>query len=129
MFYIIFTYPILSGNGLILGIQMAGVFLGMWAVLKMSKSRFNITPVPLEDSHFVIGGPYRFIRHPMYLALLLFLTPLIFIFPDTTGTIIFIVFLVNLIMKLSYEEKLLLEKFERYRDYRRHTWRLIPYIF
>ena len=127
--YIVLSYPVFSGNSIILIVQLLGIFLGLWAIFAMSKSRLNITPVPRAGSSLINGGPYRFIRHPMYLALLLFLTPVILFHYSNLGILVFGIFLANLVLKLSYEEQLLLQTFNQYEDYQQHTWRLIPWIY
>ena len=129
MAYLLLTFSVFTGNTISLGIQLLGIILGIWAILVMSKSKLNITPVPRNGSSLINIGPYRFIRHPMYLALLLFLTPVVFYHTTNLGILVFGIFLVNLVLKLSYEEQLLLQSFKRYEDYQQHTWRLIPWIY
>lgn len=129
MAYLIFVYPVFTGNVLALGIQIIGVGLGIWAILVMSKSKLNIAPVPRTGSILINAGPYRYLRHPMYLSLLLVFVPMMLFHSSVVGWIVFGVFFVNLIIKLTYEEQLLLETFNRYKDYQLHTWRLIPWIY
>jgi protein-S-isoprenylcysteine O-methyltransferase Ste14 len=129
MAYLLLVFPVFSGNTIPLGIQLLGIVLGIWAILVMSKSKLNITPVPRNGSSLVIFGPYRFVRHPMYLSLLLFLTPIIIYHHTSPGIIVFGIFLGNLILKLSYEEQLLLQTFHSYKEYQLHTWRLIPWVY
>lgn len=129
MFYLILTFPVLSGKILVLVIQLIGVLLGIWSVLVMSKSKLNIAPLPRAGSHLINDGPYRFIRHPMYLSLLLVFVPMMILNNSVIGWLVFGVFSINLILKLSYEEILLKQAFESYDDYQQQTWRLIPYIY
>ena len=35
----------------------------------------------------------------------------------------------NLVLKLFYEERRLLEAFDSYSEYSAKTWRLLPYVF
>jgi len=58
-------------------IQIIGVMLGIWAIAIMGRTNTNITPLVKQDSHLVTNGPYAVIRHPMYLAVLLTIWPLI----------------------------------------------------
>ncbi len=69
------TGPIFANPFLLLLIELSGLFLGIWAVLIMRIGHFNIAPEPLSWSKMVSRGPYRIIRHPMYLALLINNTP------------------------------------------------------
>ena len=129
MVYIVLMVPLFSGNAITLSIQLLGIMVGIWSIIEMSKSKLNITPLPRVGSSFINGGPYRIIRHPMYLSLLLFLTPIVLYHYTNVGIMVFGIFLVNLILKLTFEEQLLLETFESYRDYKQHSWRLIPLIY
>ena len=129
MVYLILAFPVLSGKIIVLIIQLIGVLLGIWSVLVMSKSKLNIAPLPRVGSHLINDGPYRFIRHPMYLSLLLVFVPMMILNNSVVGWVVFGVFSINLILKLSYEEQLLNQIFENYSDYQQQTWRLIPFIY
>jgi len=71
------TGPIFPSNIYLLMIELLGLGLGIWAVYRMRIGNFNIVPDPLARSKLVTAGPYRLIRHPMYLALLLSTLPLV----------------------------------------------------
>ena len=126
---------LLYGNSLfadqpvLAGLQAAGLLLGTWAILVMSRSRLNVTPVPLKGAVLITSGPYKLIRHPMYTAVLLVFLPLVLSHPNTMNIIVFTILAVNLYFKLNYEEMLLLERFEGYDELMRRTWRLLPYIY
>lgn len=51
---------------------LAGLLIGFWGVWQFRKSRANIKPFTQPDV-FVIEGPYRFTRNPMYLGVVLML--------------------------------------------------------
>ena len=50
---------------------VAGAGLGAWALSANRPGNFNVRPEPKSGGHLVTAGPYRYIRHPMYLAMLL----------------------------------------------------------
>jgi protein-S-isoprenylcysteine O-methyltransferase Ste14 len=50
---------------------VAGAALGAWALHANRPGNFNIRPEPRAGGRLVQEGPYRWIRHPMYSALLL----------------------------------------------------------
>lgn len=114
---------------MLLAIQLFGLIIGIWAIAEMSKSKLNIAPKIREGASLVSTGPYRFIRHPMYLSLLIFLFPMLVINFSRLNMAVFLILLINLLFKLMYEEKLLSEKFSRYTAYKQKTWRLMPFIF
>lgn len=110
-------------------IQLTGIFIGVWAIYEMRRSKLNIAPHIRKGAILITSGPYHFVRHPMYLALLLLLLPMINENQSTLNFFVFSVFLVNLLLKLLYEEGLLRNQFDNYSDYAKKTKRLIPGIF
>lgn len=110
-------------------IETLGLFLAIWAIAVMSKSKLNISPRPKTDAHLIKEGPYAFIRHPMYASIILSFLPLLLSYYSIEALSIFMVLVINLIFKLSFEEKLLCNYFDEYEEYKKHSWRLIPYIY
>ena len=47
-----------------------GMLVGVWAVSTNRPGNFNIRPSPRAGARLVQQGPYRWIRHPMYTAVL-----------------------------------------------------------
>jgi protein-S-isoprenylcysteine O-methyltransferase Ste14 len=109
--------------------EMAGLVLGIWAVLAMGWGNLNIAPDPLEWSKMVDLGPYRFIRHPMYLALLVLSLPVVLDSFSLLRLGVWLILLGTLIYKMGYEENMLLAKFPGYGEYRQRTSRLIPGLY
>jgi protein-S-isoprenylcysteine O-methyltransferase Ste14 len=120
---------LIPANIALLAIELLGIGLGVWAVLTMRIGNFNITPDPLNDSQLVTSGPYRLIRHPMYLALLLTTLPLIIYSFDLFRFSIWMILFFDLLLKLNYEENLLVLKLVGYDGYIERSYRLIPYIY
>lgn len=48
----------------------SGVLLGLWALSCNRPGNFNIHPSPRAGGRLVRQGPYRWIRHPMYTAMI-----------------------------------------------------------
>lgn len=123
------TGPWLAEGVLLLAMEVAGVALGLWAIGAMRVGNFNITPDVKRDGAFVMRGPYRVIRHPMYLALLLATLPLIITAPSGWRWLLWLLLLVDLLVKIEYEERLLVRHFADYATYQRETKRLVPYLY
>jgi len=125
--YLIFDGSFLASSPILLGMQITGVAIGLWAMLVMR--RFNVAPDPLEDATLTTSGPYRWIRHPMYSALLLVALGAVLHHATSARIVVLAVLFVNLIVKLRHEEKLMLQKFPEYQKYMGNSRRLIPFLF
>jgi len=110
-------------------IQIIGFIVAAWAIWEMNKSKLNISPIPRFGSKLIQSGPYKLIRHPMYLSLILTLTPAMISYYKPLHLAIYIVFLINLVFKMFFEESLLKEYFVDYKMYMKKSWRLFPYFF
>jgi protein-S-isoprenylcysteine O-methyltransferase Ste14 len=105
------------------------ILLLAWAIMTMRKSRLNILPDPHTNAILISNGPYRFIRHPMYTAILLGSSGLLFSQFTWFRLLIVVALAIVLVVKLTWEEKMLSHKFENYKQYRKQTYRLIPFIY
>jgi len=109
--------------------QSLGLLLGIWSVLVMNKSKLNIFPEIRKGAFLINTGPYSLIRHPMYLSILLVLTPLIIENYSILRLIALILLLLVLILKIEREERMLKMSFSDYQSYSKLTYRLIPFIY
>ncbi len=88
--------------------------------------------VLIQKKHQLIKeGPYHIIRHPGYLALLLFLVGLGIAFSSKFGLgLIILLFIPALIYRIVKEEELMLAKFGKdYIYYMNSTKRIIPFLY
>ena len=82
-----------------------------------------------DDAALACSGPYRWIRHPMYSALLTGTIVPIFENPGWINSIFWFILLIDLLVKLRIEEGFLKKRFKDYQAYSEKTWRLIPLIY
>ena len=109
--------------------QAIGGIIAIWAIIEMNKSKLNIAPNPRKGSVLIESGPYKLIRHPMYLSLILLFTPLAVSYSDFLFLLIYTAFTINLVFKLLHEESLLKAHFTDYKDYMKRSWRVFPYVY
>ena len=108
---------------------LPGWVLGLRSIFSMGMGNLNAAPDVLPAGRFVSSGPYRIIRHPMYAAILLVFIPLVITKPSLLRFICLCILILNLLIKIRYEERRLGETFGQYAEYSDKTWRLIPYVF
>ena len=118
-----------SSNPYLVTIQITGISIAIWAIVVMNKSKISISPTPRQGAILIQSGPYQWIRHPMYLSLLLAIPPMLIQNFTTLNTLIFVIFLTNLILKMLFEETLLIKFFTTYSNYMQNSWRIVPYIY
>ncbi len=110
-------------------VTAAGFLLALYARFTLGRNWSGA--VTLKEGHRLITvGPYRFVRHPIYTALLvsLFGTALTAstLFPFLGMGLI----AACLLVKLRQEERLMAGAFpEEYPAYRSRTWALLPFLY
>lgn len=127
--FLLATSPWVSPSPVGLLVEIAGLLVGVIAILQMQIGNFNVAPLPKQGGHMVNTGIYAVIRHPMYLAQLMALLPLVVEFYSPYRLAGWIVLLINLIFKQLFEEKQLIRQYPEYREYMRNSWRMIPFVF
>ncbi|GMT46349.1 MAG: isoprenylcysteine carboxyl methyltransferase [bacterium] len=117
-----------SWDGILL--EVAGIFLALHAIFVAGMHNVNITPTPKTGGILITGGPYRLIRHPMYLAQIVAIIPLVSDYFTLLRFSILVLLIVTLILKMHYEEKGLIKQFgEAYIEYREKTKKVLPFIY
>ncbi len=87
--------------------------------------------VTLQENHQLVEtGIYGFIRHPLYLALLLLFAGMPLLFRSWLAIPLLLSSTLFALVRIGQEEKLLAEYFAtEFEAYRRRTWRLLPYLY
>ena len=105
------------------------VFLGtaasIFVVYWLGRS-FAILP---QARSLVTGGPYRVIRHPLYLAELGVMFGCIWEFQQPWPFVVMLIAIGAQIPRMHFEEQVLAEAFPAYREYASRTARLIPCLY
>lgn len=115
-------------SGLLLSVLGNAVYF--WGYETLGRN-FSLEVVIYRGHQLVERGPYKFIRHPMYTALILASVGLGLMAQSWVAvTIIAIVDTTAVWYRVRVEEKALIAEFgEQYRSYSKRVKRLIPYIF
>ena len=126
---IIMTGPWLATSPEFFALEMLGIFFGFWALLTMKLRNLSALPEIKPSSPLQTGGPYQWIRHPMYSSLLLVMLVLVLEEFTYLRVAVWLVLYLDLVLKLQYEEQLLVNRFPEYRGYQSKTSKLIPWIW
>lgn len=111
----------------VIAAQVAAVALNVWARLSFRKGTFRVTAAPTYGS-IIRTGPYRFIRHPMYSAVLLFIWAGIIAHLSPFTLAVGVGATVLAVVRVIVEERLLRATYPDYPDYARSTKALIPLV-
>ncbi len=101
--------------------------IGGMAIINMRLDNLNIVPTLKQRHQLITTGIYAYIRHPMYSSVLLFCLALTLSNIHLYALLVMLVLLIDLIMKSNFEEKLLAERFEQYKNYKTDTGRFLPF--
>lgn len=128
---ILCAYPnnIITQQHYFYSITAIGIIIGLYTLLHNRLGNFNIYPEVKSEAKLVTSGPYTFIRHPMYLSLILIMLGVTlnkFYYLSIIG---FTLVIISISLKAIKEEKYLTEKFSKYQEYTRQTKRIIPWIW
>jgi protein-S-isoprenylcysteine O-methyltransferase Ste14 len=100
-------------------IAALGLALAVWAGVTMGQS-LSPFPKPRRRAELVDHGPFRVLRHPIYVGGALFFAGLSLVF-SAWGLALTAVLAVFWLAKARLEERHLLERFPEYAEYRRRT--------
>jgi len=84
----------------------------------------------VKEHQLVKDGLYKHIRHPLYLGEILRNLGFVVIFSSVYGTLTVLLASIFLLFRIEIEEKMLIVVFgEEYKEYKRNTKKIIPYIY
>jgi protein-S-isoprenylcysteine O-methyltransferase Ste14 len=90
--------------------------------------RRSLSIIP-EVRRLVTGGPYRLVRHPLYAAEILAACAFVMVNPGALPVVVLAPFVATQLLRSRFEERLLTAAYPEYRDYAKHTRRLIPLVW
>jgi len=119
--------------GLLNGLGLAA-FLGGFVLRQVGKRTlgrsYSYGLRTLEDQKLVQHGVYRFVRHPITLAALIYTPAMPLVLSSVYGFLVMLLIFPLFLYRTGIEEKMLIEKFGcEYTQYMEKTKRLIPFIY
>ena len=110
------------------GCLIFGMAVGLWAVSVNRLGNFNIRPAPRLGGALIEQGPYRWIRHPMYSAVILCGLACTLASASGLGWLLLAALAVVLTVKAGVEERWMLSAHPAYAAYSQRTRRFIPWL-
>ncbi len=117
-----------SPNPIVIGVQLAGAALTVWARTAFPKDTFRTTVRPAGTA-VIRRGPYRLIRHPMYAGALLLVWASIAGHPSLLNVALGILLSLSIVSKIVVEDRVLRTSLAGYDEYAHTTKALVPLVF
>jgi protein-S-isoprenylcysteine O-methyltransferase Ste14 len=130
--FIIYAIPMFPRRALMVEAEMAAtvlILLGSAAAIVALGQLGRSFSVMAEARRLVTSGPYRFVRHPLYLAEEFAVIGLFLQFLSVWTALLLAVQIVFQLRRMHNEEAVLAATFPEYATYQARTARLIPRIY
>jgi len=107
---------------------VGGLLIGFLSFTALGRN-FRVFAAPRRSGTLITSGVYSRVRHPMYTAVITSLGGYALAFGSLWAVPFWLGCTIFYIIKAVKEERLLAEHYAEYEDYRRRSWRFIPFIF
>ena len=127
-----FKWSSLSINFFIIGIilYLIAAFLSNWTVIINPYFEPTMRIQKERDHHVITTGPYRIVRHPGYLASIIFPIAISFIIGSMIGLIPAAIILLLIIIRTILEDRTLITELDGYSEYAKKTkYKLFPQVW
>ena len=125
---LVFAHALFSGSLITIGLQLCAGLVMLWARLTFGTRSFHGSATPTEGG-LVTTGPYRYIRHPIYAAILLFMWAGVAANFSLGVAAMATLASGGALVRMLCEEQLVEQRYPEYASYAKVTKRMIPYVF
>ncbi|MFH1010655.1 MAG: isoprenylcysteine carboxylmethyltransferase family protein [bacterium] len=125
---LVICHGLFSPSPIVILLQALAILLMLWARRIFGRRSFHFAANP-TSGELVTSGPYRYIRHPVYAAIMIFTVAGVAANLSISNSILGLVVVSGMIIRALCEERLLRAQCPEYTEYSKHTWRLIPFMF
>ena len=128
VFALAFTGSLFANGPVTIAIQIAAALLMFWARITLGMRSFHAEANPTAGG-LVTKGPYRYVRHPIYAAILYCLWAGIAAHLSLSNALIGSAATAMLGLRIRSEEVLLGQAYPEYAAYSGRTARMLPGVF
>ena len=126
--YLLVVHRLFGHGPVAITLQVVAALLMLWARLTFGRRSFNAGANPTAGG-LVTSGPYRYLRHPIYVAILLFTLTGIFSNWTLGSAVAGVIIVVTVFARMLCEETLLRVRYPEYAEYSRSAKRLVPFLY
>jgi protein-S-isoprenylcysteine O-methyltransferase Ste14 len=127
---LVLRHSLFAANPIGIALQVLAALLMLWARLTFGMRSFHATANPTAGG-LVSTGPYRYWRHPIYAAVLLFMWTGVLAHgaaPALIDLALATIATIMIIVRVLAEEQLLRVAIPEYANYATRTKRFIPFV-
>jgi protein-S-isoprenylcysteine O-methyltransferase Ste14 len=122
------TGNLFSSSPVAIAVQVGAGALLVWARLTLGWRSFHVVANPTEGG-LVTSGPYRYIRHPIYTAMVVVSGVGVAARWSCVSGLLCGFVVGCAFLRIFCEEVIVTARYPEYRQYAAKTWRMIPYVF
>lgn len=124
----------IDGPMLLLAVTLGTILIGIGAFLVFAGIRglhksVSPFPMPNDDAYLVTDGVYAYVRHPIYLGLMLTSFGWAAAMDSLAALVMAVILTVFLVLKSQREEAWLRQRYPEYVSYAARTRRFVPYVY
>ena len=128
MFSLLFRHVVFADTPATIALQLVAAALMLWARITFGLRSFHAVANPTAGG-LVTSGPYRWVRHPIYAAILLFIWACVASHWSLLTAATAVVASAAIAVRVGAEERLVAQRYPEYVGYAARTKRIIPFVF
>jgi len=125
---LIFVRGLFSSLVVVIAVQILAAMLMVWARVTFGSRSFHFAADATKGG-LVTTGPYKYIRHPIYAAVLLFTVAGVLGNFSWLNAGLFVLLCFGVGIRIFCEERLVQIEYPEYTEYAGRTKRIIPLVF